>query len=353
MKKRIFAFLLLIFLIYSLCSQVFAGDTLSLSAQSAVIMEADSRKAIFEKDAHRQRPMASTTKIMTAIVVLENSDLSHKFTVDPSVVGTEGTSAYLQKGDTLTIESALYALLLQSANDAANALAIETAGSIEAFCTLMNKKAKELGLENTSFKNPSGLPDEGHYTTAYDLAYLGAYCLKNEDFLQIVSTVSKTVEISEKERTFVNHNKLLTKYDSAIGIKTGFTKESGRCLIGAAEKNGVRLVTVTLSASSDWSDHGAMFDYGFSRLRSYTLCKKDEFIISLPFATTKNNVLLTPDKTYKITLERDSKISTVIERMPFLSDTQNRKKPLAYAVFYCDSKIIAKIPLYGYNYGKN
>lgn len=352
MKKRIFVFLIISIMAFSMASQVFAGDALSVSAKSAVIIEADSREVIFEKDAHCPMPMASTTKIMTAIVVLEKTELSHKFTVDPSVVGTEGTSAYLEKGDTLTIESALYALLLQSANDSANALAIETAGSIDGFVALMNEKAKDLGLENTSFKNPSGLPAEGHFSTAYDLARLGAYCLENEIFSEIVSTVSKTVEIGGKERTFVNHNKLLTKYDSAIGIKTGFTKESGRCLIGAAEKDGVRLITVTLSASCDWKDHGAMFEYGFSRLQSYTLCEKDDFLICAPFADTER-ILLTPDKTYTATLEQGAKISVVVERTSLLGDTQNSKAPLAYAVFYNSSKKIAKIPLYGYNYGKD
>ncbi|MBQ4067039.1 MAG: D-alanyl-D-alanine carboxypeptidase [Clostridia bacterium] len=345
MIKRFIAAILSVFALMPLSAKADNVYGLSLSAQSAVLMEADSKSTVFEKNASQKMPMASTTKIMTALVVLENLSLSHEFKVNEAAVGTEGTSAYLQKGDTLTVEAALYALLLQSANDAANALAYELCGSIEDFAALMNAKASELSLKNTSFKNPSGLPADGHFTTARDLAYLGAVCIENEDFKRIVSTKSADVKINGKDRTFVNHNKLLSLCEGAFGIKTGFTKESGRCLVGACERNGVRFVTVTLDASCDWNDHSKMLQFGFEKYRSYLLYSKDSFIIELPVAGRSTCVSLTSEGEKRVSLPKDSIVTVSVFAPSLLTAPISAGDTVATAVFICDGKVICKTDL--------
>ena len=212
--------------------------------------------------------MASTTKIMTAVVTLENADLFAKVTVPSVAVGVEDSSMYLAKDETLLVKELLYGLMLTSGNDAATALAYYVGkGNIQTFVDMMNSKAKALGLENTNFTNPSGLPDDNHFTTARELAKITCYALQNPVFAKITATAKVTIG----HRTLVNHNKMLSMYDGAIGVKTGFTKKAGRCLVSAATRNGVTLVCVTLNAHDDWNDHISALDSGFER------CKKIVF----------------------------------------------------------------------------
>lgn len=343
--KRFISLLLSLSLLIIAAPECIASETLSLSAKSAVMLECSTKDTVFEKNADVPMPMASTTKIMTAIVVLENLPLDKSFTVADKAVGIEGTSAYLKKGDTMTVEGALYALLLQSANDVATALALEVSDSIEAFASLMNAKARELSLSSTQFKNPSGLPADGHYTTARDLARLAVYCLENKDFYRIVSSKTATVEIGGESRTFVNHNRLLSSYSGAIGVKTGYTIESGRCLIGAAERDGVRLVTVTLSAPNDWKDHKAMFDYGFGKYQSYKLYSERDFVISLPLSGRCEFVYLSPEGEKNIALPKGKRIKVVIEAPRVIYAPIDKSATVAYAVFYVDGKELYRSPL--------
>ena len=239
---------------------------ISVSAHSAALYQPETNTFLYSKNADLRMPMASTTKIMTALVALEESSLDEIIIIDDRAVGIEGSSAYLKSGEAFTMEELLYALLLQSANDAAVAIANHIGGSSEGFAGLMNEKACSLGLEDTHFTNPHGLNDEAHYTTAYDLAKIAAQALKNEKFKEIVSTYKKTFLNDERSRTYVNHNKLLNLYEGCIGVKTGFTRQSGRCLVGAAERDGALLISVTLSAPNDWNDHKTLWNYGFSLL---------------------------------------------------------------------------------------
>ena len=349
MIKRILIAALIINIIFPFSIKTFALPELSVSAKSAVLIEAETGKVIYSKNPDQRLPMASTTKIMTALVVLENADLDHEFKVSKIAVGCEGTSAYLCENDLLTISSALHALLLQSANDAAMALAIEVAGNVENFVDLMNNKAKEIGLSNTNFMNPSGLPDEGHYTSARDLVKLSAIALENPEFAKIVKTKSATVKINDTDRTFINHNKLLSLYNDAVGVKTGFTKESGRCLVGAAERDGVRLITVTLSASNDWNDHKNMFDLGFSRLKSYNLYSQNEFIIEIPLIGTNSYISASPKGDKSISLPKGTEITVRIERTSLLQDPFIKGDVVGYAVFFSDGKELCRTPLCALN----
>ena len=205
-----------------------AKDAPALSAHSAILIEMDGGDAIYQRNADERLPMASTTKIMTALVALENCDVNKTVSVSPEAVGIEGSSVYLFAGERITMEDLLYALLLSSANDAAAAIAIEVGGSIEGFAALMNERAHSLGLENTNFINPHGLYDEQHYTTARELAVIAREAMKHPTFARIVATYKRTAEMADGgERLFVNHNKLLSSYEGACGIKTGYTKKAG------------------------------------------------------------------------------------------------------------------------------
>ena len=218
--------------------------------------------------------MASTTKIMTALVAIESLPVDTVVKITPESVGVEGSSIYLCEGETLTLEQLLYALMLESANDAASAIAIAVSGSVEAFAEKMNERAASLGLTDTHFVNPHGLDADQHYTTAHELALITRAALQNPVFREISATERKTIPLHGEEgvRLLLNHNKLLTSYEGCIGGKTGYTKKTGRCLVSAAEREGVTLIAVTLSAPDDWRDHTAMLDYGFGMYETIPLC---------------------------------------------------------------------------------
>lgn len=254
-----------------------------MSAQNAIVMEADTGRVLYEHNAYDKKSIASTTKIMTAIVVLENCNLEDVVTVSYNAATTEGSSMYLKPNEKITVENLLYGLMLNSGNDAATALAEHTSGSVEKFAVLMNEKAKEIGMVNSSFANPHGLDNENHYSTAYDMALLTKHAMENDKFREIVGTKQKIIKEPEieKYKYLTNHNKLLTMYEWCKGVKTGFTKKSGRCLVSYAEKNGVKLITITLNASDDWNDHIALFEENFGIYKSYKLIDTNDFICSV------------------------------------------------------------------------
>ncbi|MCI9484624.1 MAG: D-alanyl-D-alanine carboxypeptidase [Clostridiaceae bacterium] len=238
----------------------------AVNAKSAIVLDGLTGAVYFELNADEQLPMASTTKIMTAIVTIELGDLDREYEVKREYTLVEGTSMSLREGERLTIRDTLWGLLMLSGNDAALALAGE-GGGMENFVAKMNAKAHELGLENTHFDNPHGLDSEGHYTTARELALLAAYALRDETFREIVSSTSH----SAAGRSMTNHNKLLRTYDGACGVKTGYTRRAGRCLVSAAERSGRRIVVVTLNDPDDWKDHAELLDLGFSKFEERPL----------------------------------------------------------------------------------
>ena len=231
-----------------------AAEQPEISAVSSVLMEAVTGEVLYEKNAREPRPMASTTKIMSALLCLESGDLDTEFTVDSQAIQVEGSSMGLVEGDTVTKRALCYGMLLPSGNDAAGAAAVRVAGSIPAFVAQMNERAAALGLTQTHFVTPSGLHDDDHYSTACDMAVLAASALQNENFREICAQSSAQVCFGNPpyQRWLKNSNKLLTLDESVIGVKTGFTDEAGRCLVSAAERNGVTLICVTLADPNDW-----------------------------------------------------------------------------------------------------
>lgn len=258
MPRRIGGCLAAFLLLYSIfpCRVMAAGT----SAASAILIDADSGRVLYEQNADARMLIASTTKIMTALVAIREGKLSDVVTVSQEAALTEGSSMYLEAGEELTMETLLYGLLLCSGNDAAVAIADHVGGSQEGFVRLMNETARTLGMENSSFANPNGLDHKDHYSTARDMAKLARAAVENVTLVRIASTRTVTAG----GRTMTNHNKLLACMDGCIGLKTGYTRAAGRTLVTCAERNGQRLVAVTLQDGDDWADHQALYAYGFA-----------------------------------------------------------------------------------------
>ena len=242
---------------------------ISTSAASAIVIEKRTGRVLYEQAADEQRLIASITKIMTAVVALEQGDMEAAYTVTTEDMA-EGSSMYLRPGDVLTLEELLYGLMLASGNDAALAVAHCVSGDLDAFVEEMNRTARRLGMNGSSFANPNGLDQEGHYSTARDMAILAADAMDNETFCRIVSTSSITIG----ERYLKNHNKLLSLCEGCVGVKTGYTKAAGRTLVSAAERQGMTLICVTLKDGDDWNDHQNLFNYGFDTYRMETVAEE-------------------------------------------------------------------------------
>lgn len=267
MKKRLISILLAFVLMSGVHRSLAATQDLA-SAKGAVLIEASSGRVLFEKDSHERLLNASTTKIMTAMLTLEQDGLDDMFVVDPNAILVEGSSMGLQAGDQVTLRTLAWGMLLASGNDAANAAAVRIDGSIDAFVTRMNEKAQELGMNDTHFSSPSGLEAGEHYTAAYDLALLSRYALQNDDFGEMVRAKSAKLYYGNPpyHRWLTNHNRLLWQSEDCIGIKTGFTKAAGRCLVSAAERDGLTLIAVTLNCPNDFGVHKTAYDQSFAEL---------------------------------------------------------------------------------------
>lgn len=322
----------------------------AISAESAIVMDAESGRILYEKESHKKMGIASTTKIMTALVTLENCNVDECVTVSYNAATTEGSSMYLKAGEKLTVGDLLYGLMLNSGNDAATALAEHTSGDVEKFALLMNDKARNIGMKNSSFANPHGLDHENHYSTSYDMALLTKCAMENQTFKSIVGTKNKIIQNSDEEKYkyLKNHNKLLSMYEGCIGVKTGFTKKCGRCLVSYAEKDGVKLIVVTLNAPDDWNDHITLFNDYFDKYKLYTIVKSNDYTGSARIANTKgesiklyckNNISLTlSDEEYK-------KIKIRYIYKDSITTPIYRGQELGEISVYLDNKIIAKSPL--------
>ncbi|MGE5583885.1 MAG: D-alanyl-D-alanine carboxypeptidase family protein [Bacillota bacterium] len=253
-------------------TSVCAGEEPAVNASAAVLLNAETGAVLYAKNPNKIMAPASTTKIMTAIILIEKGNLDHKIRISRRAANQPGSSMNLRRGEERTLRELLYGLLLSSGNDAATAIAEYISGSEERFARLMTTKAHQLGMNNTCFKNASGLPAVGHYTTAYDMALLAGYALKNETFAEVVQTKVASISSSRsnRSRSLVNHNKLLWQYPYTTGIKTGYTRRAGKCLVASASQNGNTLISVVLKSGTMYNDSINLFDYGFNRLEEAT-----------------------------------------------------------------------------------
>lgn len=271
MRKCLCLFLVIILLLpLGWTQQVGANPRIGVSAEHAVLMDAESGRVLFEKDAYTSSLIASTTKIMTAIIAIESGMLEEKVKVSKRAVYTEGSSIYLMEKEKILLKDLVYGLMLRSGNDSAVAIAEHVGGSVEGFTYMMNEKAQWLGMNASHFENPHGLDGETHYSSAYDLALLMAYSMKNDVFREV--TGSEKYRSENRDYAWMNKNKLLTRYyEPTNGGKTGFTKKAGRTLVSSAEKDGMELIAVTLNAPDDWNDHMHMFEWGFQNFETVKL----------------------------------------------------------------------------------
>ncbi len=335
MKRFFCIFVLVLCMLPSTC---LGAD---ISAKSAVVIDARLGKVLYEKNARQRMSMASTTKIMTALCALEEGNLDKTVTVDDRAVGVEGSSMYLTKGENLTLEELVYGLMLSSGNDAAVAIACAVSGGVEEFASLMNKKAEEIGAVDTKFKNPNGLDEEGHYTTAYDLALITAYAMKNDIFRKIVSTYQTTVTGPEGKRYLTNHNKLLRRMDGCIGVKTGFTKKSGRCLVSACERDGVTLVGVTLNAPDDWNDHIKMMDTAYPKIKLKNVFQEGDSLGSVSIKNgTKKKLDAVCRAPVDIPCTEGTKYVTLVKLPSIVSAPIKKGDTVATAEIYADGELI-------------
>lgn len=287
-----------------------ALSDVQISARSAIVLEASTGQSLYEKNADSQMLVASTTKIMTALIALENASMEDLVEIPQECTGIEGSSLYLKSGEVCTMRELLYGLMLHSGNDAAMAVAHHISGSVEEFSKLMNDRAKIIGCENTHFVNPHGLDADGHYSTARDMAKITAVAMENELFEMIVSTKAITIN----NRTFKNHNKLLWMSDDTIGVKTGYTKSAGRILVSCAQRDGMRLICVTISAPDDWNDHQSLCETAFSDWQILNICSQDELVANLPVISgRKDDVgIVAADITESVLISKDTEITKKI-----------------------------------------
>lgn len=313
--KRIACWLLMLAIASGLMIPVYGMEEAPLiSAQAAILMEADSGEVLYEWNADDPMLIASTTKIMTALVVLECCDPAELVVIDPAWTGIEGSSMYLAPGQELTVEDLLYGLMLASGNDAAVALACVAAGSVEAFATLMNEKAEQLGCNNSHFVNPNGLDAEGHYASARDMATITRAAIQNETFCRIVSTQSYSIG----DATYTNHNRLLKECEGVFGVKTGYTEAAGRSLVTCCRRKDIALICVTLSAPNDWNDHKALYDWAYDQWSLRTVLSPVDSTRIPVVGGCAENVSVAPVDELSVILRLEDDIAVTMELPAFV-----------------------------------
>ena len=317
-------------------------NTAAISAKRAYVLDAVSGRVLYERNPHERSLIASTTKIMTALIICEQCNVLDRMRIPKEAVGIEGSSMYLQEGEVLTLQELLYGLMLQSGNDAAVALAIYCGGTVEGFAELMNDKARLLGLTGTHFVNPHGLDAPGHYSTARDLAVLGAYAMENPIFARTVS--AKQVRIGDRYLT--NHNKLLWRVDGAEGIKTGYTQTAGRILVSSAGREGRRLIAVTVDAPDDWNDHALLLEAGFSRYASRQVAAKGDKLAVVDVIggeNTRVELLAAEDFSYALAPEEQPVLAVPGPGFVYAPAVEGADAGLAYVLI--EGKAVGRIPL--------
>ncbi|MDE6211742.1 MAG: D-alanyl-D-alanine carboxypeptidase, partial [Clostridia bacterium] len=311
-------------------------------SSSMAVVEASTMRVLIEQNKDVRLEMASTTKIMTALVVIENNDLDKEFTIPDEAVGVEGSSIYLKSREIWTIRDLLYGLMLRSGNDAATALAIATSGSVENFVGLMNDKVSDLGLENTHFENPHGLHADNHYTSAYDLAIISAVAMQNPIFKEIAGCKMYTVQANSSHPTyyFANKNKMLGIYDGANGIKTGYTKDSGRCLVTAAERDGMQLIGVVLNVYDHYNASAINFDKAFANYSPVTIGKSGDILQTLNIEEKNYNIALQNDLVLPLKEGEIVGIKCYFEINEGLQAPLNANSIIGKMQFYNDNRLL-------------
>jgi len=321
-----------------------AGDRPSISAKSAIVIEDKTGLTVYAKDADKMLGIASITKVMTALIALEKSEPEANVKITPEMTGAIGSSIYLKSGQEYKLIDLLYGLMLESGNDAAVAIACFVSGSVEKFVAEMNDKAVKLECINTHFSNPHGLSEDSHYSTARDMAIIAREALKNETFCTIVGTKYHNCN----GQTWKNHNKLLWELEGCIGVKTGYTTDTGRTLISSAERGGLRFIVVTLGDPNDWSDHKALYDYAFASAKIIRLSEQPELQnLSVPMVFGKKTTVgAKVSENATVLTVNDSALEYKINLAKYVYPTIVRGQLAGNVEVYCEGVLLGQYPLF-------
>ncbi|MBC8590553.1 D-alanyl-D-alanine carboxypeptidase family protein [Wansuia hejianensis] len=349
MNKRLLSLLITILILSN--SIISFGENLGLSGESYVLIDEISGRILIEKNPHQKMAMASTTKIMTALVAIENCNLDEKVVIEKDSTNIEGSSIYLEEGEILSLKDLLYGLILRSGNDSAVAIAKHVGKTEKKFIDLMNNKAKEIGALNTNFTNPHGLSEKGHYSTAYDLALITREALKYKAFREIFMTKSYDAN-RVKNNYFINKNKTLWEYEGGDGGKTGYTMEAGRCLVSSAKRNEMRLIAVSLNAYDWFNDNYKLLDYGFENFKPYIIYDKNQFMgnINIEDGEDYVNLVVENELIYPLTAEESSKIKLFFPLDEDIYPPIRKGDKIGVVETYLDGVLIKKENLIANNY---
>lgn len=355
MKKNI----LMIFIAVIIAAGFINGSSdnvsaVQFSAKSMIIIDASTNRVLFEHNAYEKLPMASTTKIMTAITAIEESDVNQVVTIPKAACGIEGSSIYLQEGEKLTLKHLLFGLMLRSGNDCAEAIALHVGGSLEGFSKMMNDKAQMLEVYDSNFVNPHGLHNKNHYTTAYDLAVIASYAMKNPIFREIVSTKKIEIPCTTRDygRILINKNKMLSKYEGATGIKTGFTKQAGRCLVSSAKRNGMELICVVLNCGPMWEVSMQYMDKIFDKYHIETFLQPFTYWGEIEISNRREKkvgIYSRDNFAYPVCGEDENKITNRLEIPETLTAPLCKDAEIGKIKFYYDNQLIFSAKVYSIN----
>lgn len=324
----------------------------AVGGSSYIVIEATSGRILKGSNVTARLPMASTTKAMTAIVALEHADINDEVIVPKCAVGIEGSSIYLKEGEKFTLKELLYGLMLRSGNDSAVAIATHVGGSVEGFVEMMNDKASELGLTNTHFVNPHGLSAKDHYTSAYDLAMISAYAMNNPVFKEIVSTKAITIKRDDEDETryFANKNRILYSYEGANGVKTGYTKEAGRCLIASSEREGMQVIAVALNVYDYFNVCAELMDYAHENYRMVKVADKTkpvcEIKVKQTFFSGKAEVFVKEDRYYPLKKDGSEVITTTTDVLEAVKAPYSGDESVGEVKIFADNRLIFTEKLY-------
>ncbi len=314
-----------------------------------IVMEINTNRVVYSKNANIKKYMASTTKILTAITIIENCNLDEEVVIKSESVGIEGSSIYLEKGEKLTVRQLLYGLMLRSGNDCAHALAIHCSNNIESFALLMNETAKKIGAENSNFVNPHGLHDDNHYTTAYDLALISCYAMKNDNFREIVSTKSIKIPFTTRNtnRVLINKNKMLKEFSGSTGIKTGYTKKAGRCLVSSCKRNGIEFICVVLNCGPMFEVSKTLLTNAFEQYTNYKIMESDNIIKFIDCeGGGKIGVCIKKDIILPLTKEEKENIKIILDLPNKLKKVDKNHKEIGNVKIYCKNNLLFEEKIY-------
>ncbi len=351
LKNSIFFLITILFSILCiLCGTIIKFNSVNADSSAEIVMELNTNRVLYSSNSHTKKYMASTTKILTAIVVIESFDIDKTVTVSKETVGVEGSSIYLEVGEKLTVKDLLYGLMLRSGNDCAETLAVAVSGSISKFADLMNETARKIGAKDSNFMNPHGLHDDNHYTTAYDLALISCYAMKNPVFREIVSTKKIRIPHTTREydRILVNKNKMLNEYEGANGIKTGFTKKAGRCLVSSCERNGMELVCVVLNSPPMFERSKSLLTDIFNKFFNYKVIESDYIIdfLEVENSEQKCGVYIKKDIYVPISEDEVQNINIVYNYPKKLKKGVKKDTEIGFVEIYCSNNLIFKEKIY-------